>query len=96
MQHAVVKRKLPGDVALESHRAVNATTGGEEQMVMLVEINHGADVERGALIGKVGLVGGLMIDFQANEHMGQLIAYARMTGVVPPWSKNCLSLANVP
>ncbi|MBV8892098.1 MAG: DinB family protein [Acidobacteria bacterium] len=24
----------------------------------------------------------------ANEHMGQLVAYARMTGVVPPWSKN--------
>jgi uncharacterized damage-inducible protein DinB len=22
-----------------------------------------------------------------NEHMGQLIAYARMTGVVPPWSR---------
>jgi uncharacterized damage-inducible protein DinB len=22
-----------------------------------------------------------------NEHMGQLVAYARMTGVVPPWSK---------
>ena len=22
-----------------------------------------------------------------NEHMGQLIAYARMTGVTPPWSK---------
>jgi uncharacterized damage-inducible protein DinB len=22
-----------------------------------------------------------------NEHMGQLIAYARMTGVKPPWSK---------
>lgn len=22
-----------------------------------------------------------------NEHMGQLIAYAHMTGVVPPWSK---------
>jgi uncharacterized damage-inducible protein DinB len=21
-----------------------------------------------------------------NEHMGQLVAYARMTGVVPPWS----------
>ena len=21
-----------------------------------------------------------------NEHMGQLIAYARMNGVVPPWS----------
>src|ERR1700683_569650 len=25
--------------------------------------------------------------FYANEHMGQLIAYARMTGVVPPWAK---------
>ena len=23
-----------------------------------------------------------------NEHMGQLVAYARMTGVVPPWSKD--------
>ena len=23
-----------------------------------------------------------------NEHMGQLIAYARMSGVTPPWSKN--------
>jgi len=22
-----------------------------------------------------------------NEHMGQLVAYARMTGVAPPWSK---------
>jgi uncharacterized damage-inducible protein DinB len=22
-----------------------------------------------------------------NEHMGQSIAYARMNGVVPPWSK---------
>ena len=23
----------------------------------------------------------------SNEHMGQLVAYARMSGVVPPWSK---------
>jgi uncharacterized damage-inducible protein DinB len=29
----------------------------------------------------------LRIMVHANEHMGQLIAYARMTGVVPPWSK---------
>lgn len=28
----------------------------------------------------------LRIVVHANEHMGQLIAYARMTGVVPPWS----------
>jgi len=30
----------------------------------------------------------LRIIVHANEHMGQLIAYARMTGVAPPWSKN--------
>ena len=30
----------------------------------------------------------LRIIVHANEHMGQLIAYARMTGVVPPWSTN--------
>jgi uncharacterized damage-inducible protein DinB len=28
----------------------------------------------------------LRIIIHANEHMGQLIAYARMSGVVPPWS----------
>jgi uncharacterized damage-inducible protein DinB len=30
----------------------------------------------------------LRIVIHANEHMGQLIAYARMSGVVPPWSNN--------
>lgn len=30
----------------------------------------------------------LRILVHANEHMGQLIAYARMSGVAPPWSKN--------
>ena len=29
----------------------------------------------------------LRIIIHANEHMGQLVAYARMSGVVPPWSK---------
>lgn len=29
----------------------------------------------------------LRIIVHADEHMGQLIAYARMNGVVPPWSK---------
>jgi uncharacterized damage-inducible protein DinB len=29
----------------------------------------------------------LRIIVHSGEHMGQLIAYARMTGVVPPWSK---------
>lgn len=29
----------------------------------------------------------LRIIVHNNEHMGQLIAYARMSGVVPPWTK---------
>jgi uncharacterized damage-inducible protein DinB len=29
----------------------------------------------------------LRIIVHANEHMGQLVAYARVTGVVPPWSQ---------
>ena len=39
--------------------------------------------------GHDGTVDGmyLRIIVHANEHMGQLVAYARMTGVVPPWSK---------
>jgi uncharacterized damage-inducible protein DinB len=28
----------------------------------------------------------LRLPIHANEHMGQLVAYARMNGVVPPWS----------
>jgi uncharacterized damage-inducible protein DinB len=28
----------------------------------------------------------LRIIVHANEHMGQLVAYARINGVVPPWS----------
>jgi uncharacterized damage-inducible protein DinB len=27
-----------------------------------------------------------------NEHMGQLIAYARMNGIVPPWSAGVVLL----
>ena len=30
----------------------------------------------------------LRIIVHANEHMGQLVAYARMSGVAPPWSRN--------
>ena len=29
----------------------------------------------------------LRIIVHANEHMGQLVAYARMNGLVPPWSR---------
>jgi uncharacterized damage-inducible protein DinB len=48
------------------------------------------DLERKVKIhGKTVPVDGmyLRIIVHANEHMGQLVAYARMNGIVPPWSK---------
>jgi uncharacterized damage-inducible protein DinB len=48
------------------------------------------DLERGVKVfGRDAHVDGmyLRIIVHANEHMGQLIAYARMNGIVPPWSK---------
>ena len=47
------------------------------------------DLERKVKIaGKVAMVDGmyLRIIIHDNEHMGQLVAYARMNGIVPPWS----------
>ena len=49
-----------------------------------------ADFQRKVTIdNKVVTVDGmyLRIIVHANEHMGQSIAYARMNGIVPPWSK---------
>jgi uncharacterized damage-inducible protein DinB len=49
-----------------------------------------ADYQRKVTIyGKVVTVDGmyLRIIVHANEHMGQSIAYARMNGIIPPWSK---------
>jgi uncharacterized damage-inducible protein DinB len=48
------------------------------------------DLQRKVKIeGKVVNVDGmyLRIIIHDNEHMGQLVAYARMNGIVPPWSK---------
>jgi uncharacterized damage-inducible protein DinB len=48
------------------------------------------DLQRHVKIeGKTVQVDGmyLRIIIHDNEHMGQLVAYARMNGIVPPWSK---------
>src|SRR5271156_5885647 len=48
------------------------------------------DLQRKVRIeGKTVTVDGmyLRIIIHDNEHMGQLIAYARMNGIVPPWAK---------
>ena len=38
----------------------------------------------GSKVAKMQMV--LLVGDHANEHLGQLIAYARSVGVVPPWS----------
>jgi uncharacterized damage-inducible protein DinB len=48
-----------------------------------------ADLQRKVKVnGRDATVDGmyLRIIVHANEHMGQLVAYARMNGIVPPWS----------
>jgi len=49
-----------------------------------------ADLQRRVEVnGRDATVDGmyLRIIVHANEHMGQLVAYARMNGIVPPWSE---------
>ena len=49
-----------------------------------------ADLKRKVKVnGRDATVDGmyLRIIVHANEHMGQLVAYARVNGIVPPWSK---------
>jgi uncharacterized damage-inducible protein DinB len=48
------------------------------------ELQHKVKIE-----GKTVTVDGmyLRIVIHDNEHMGQLIAYARVNGIVPPWSR---------
>lgn len=56
-----------------------------EKMDMVETENFGEEVDYG--FGKFNRLSGLLIIMEHNgEHKGQLIAYARSNGVVPPWS----------
>lgn len=52
-------------------------------------LNPFFDVVKVTIEGRDATVDGvyLRILVHANEHMGQLVAYARMNGIVPPWSR---------
>jgi uncharacterized damage-inducible protein DinB len=89
--------KMPADLTSAMERTV---TGKAEVIDWLkrsleaVKTAHAAvkpdDLERKVKVfGRDATVDGvyLRIIVHANEHMGQLVAYARMTGVVPPWSR---------
>jgi uncharacterized damage-inducible protein DinB len=94
---SVTGPKMPADLKEDAEKA--ATSKAEvihwlKRSLEAVKEAHLAekpdDLQRKVQVyGRTATVDGmyLRIIVHANEHMGQLVAYARMTGVVPPWSK---------
>lgn len=95
---SVTGPKMPADLKEDMEKTVTskpAVIDWLKRSLDAVRVAHlavkPADLERKVHIyDRDATVDGmyLRIIVHANEHMGQLIAYARMTGVVPPWSKN--------
>lgn len=92
---SVTGPKLPPDIKSENmENAVTAKGDGLKRSLDAVKTAHLA-VKPAELQRKVKVNGRdstvdamyLRIIVHANEHMGQLVAYARMNGIVPPWSK---------
>jgi len=93
---SVTGPKMPGNLKEEMEKTV--TSKAEvidwlKRSLEAVKVAHLAetprDLERKVHIqDRDATVDGmyLRIIVHANEHMGQLVAYARMTGVAPPWA----------
>jgi uncharacterized damage-inducible protein DinB len=94
---SVTGPKMPADMREDMGKTVTSKAeviAWLKRSLDAVTTAHGAvtpkDLRRKVKIeGREATVDGmyLRILVHANEHMGQLVAYARMTGVVPPWSK---------
>jgi uncharacterized damage-inducible protein DinB len=94
---SVTGPKMPADLTEELEKTVTAkpeVIAWLKRSLEAVKTAHAAetpkDLQRKVKIDdRDATVDGmyLRIIVHANEHMGQLIAYARMSGVVPPWSK---------
>src|SRR5277367_900842 len=94
---SVTGPKMPADLNANMEKTVTSKTEvitWLKRSLEAVRTAHAAttpkDLERKVKIAdRDATVDGmyLRIIVHANEHMGQLVAYARMTGVVPPWSK---------
>lgn len=89
--------KMPAELKLDSEKTIMSKAeviNWLKRSLEAVRVAHAAvtpaDLQRKVHIyDRDATVDGmyLRIIIHANEHMGQLIAYARMTGVVPPWSE---------
>src|SRR5882672_8061079 len=94
---SVTGPKMPGDMKEDMEKSVTAKAdviNWLKRSLEAVRAAHAAvkpvDLKRKVKIeDREATVDGmyLRIIVHDNEHMGQLIAYARMSGVVPPWSK---------
>lgn len=94
-------REIPGDLKIDSvEEAEKSVTNKEELIAWLKRSLDAVQRARGASteedLGKKVHIGDrdatvdgiyLRILVHANEHMGQLIAYARTSGVKPPWAE---------
>lgn len=89
--------KMPADLKLDSEKTITSKAeviSWLKRSLEAVRAAHAAVTPAGLqrkvhIYDRDATVDGmyLRIIIHANEHMGQLVAYARMTGVVPPWSK---------
>jgi hypothetical protein len=70
MEQAVVEGELVGDVELEVDRAVDRAADGEEQMMLLAQVDNRPDVEGRADVGKIRLVDGLVENLDAQQNVG--------------------------
>ena len=94
---STIGQKMPPDWKPDTAKTVTAKAeviGWLKRSLEAVRASHAtakpADLERKVTLFKRETTADavyLRLIVHNNEHMGQLIAYARMTGVVPPWSK---------
>lgn len=93
---SVTGPKMPADLKQDMEKSVTSKAdviNWLKRSLKAVKTAHAkvtpADLQRKVKIAdREATVDGmyLRIIVHDNEHMGQLVAYARMTGVVPPWS----------
>jgi uncharacterized damage-inducible protein DinB len=94
---SVTGPKMPPELTLDSEKNIDSEAeviSWLKRSLEAVKEAHTAeapgDMARKVKVeGRDSTVGDmyLRIIVHDNEHMGQLVAYARMTGIVPPWSK---------
>jgi uncharacterized damage-inducible protein DinB len=97
---SVTGPKMPADLPMDAEKLAKITSKPEviawlKRSLEAVNKAHLAETPKDLeckvrIQGRDATVDGiyLRILVHANEHMGQLVGYARMTGVVPPWSKH--------